>query len=32
MTEDYTQHQPLQSTKESLKDKNTIQYDPIQLR
>ena len=31
MTEDYTQHQPLQSTKESLKDKNTIQYDPIQL-
>ena len=31
-TEDYTQHQPLQSTKESLKDKNTIHYDSIQLR
>ena len=31
-TESYTQHQPLQSMKESLKDKNTIQYDSIQLR
>ena len=32
MAENYTQHQPLQSMKESLKDKNTIHYDSIQLK